>query len=62
MSSSNALTDINSNLIARGLPSLCWMKSVAIVTRGSNKDIWDAGALGFKQGHFPPELNASLCY
>ena len=62
MNTSEAETYVNSNLTARGLPQLCWMRVPEIVTLGSNKDIWDAGAVGRPQGWYPEELNKTNCY
>ena len=59
---STAEADIASNLTARGLPGLCWWKPPEIVSLGSNKDIWDVGAVGRTQGWYPEELNKSACY
>ena len=62
MNSSEAETDINSNLTARGVPQLCFMRGPDVVTLGPNKDLWDAGFVERTLGWYPEELNKSLCY
>ena len=62
MSSSEAETDINSNLTARGVPQLCFMRGPDVVTLGRNKDLWDAGLVERTLGWYPEELNKSVCY
>ena len=59
---------LNSNLTARGLPTICSIEGEPeIVTLGSNVQIWDAGALSGTQEElsvcwYPQELNRSDCF